>query len=515
MDSTLDLNTFDSLIASYNEESFVASEIEVHPINEDPVISVDEDHGYVPNLPLLREEYIDAPFGPPRGQELTTSEDVQQSRKANECSGFSVRVGQTKKSKSDQVTHKYLRCNKADRPQSKRTFDTLDESFMSVRNMSFQVTDCKAHIFVQVIEATSTFVIYKFVECHNHPLVETYNQDFTKAGRKLSFSTKQFMHHMTLNNIGPTIAHRLQVSMKGGHLNVNGTPIDFKNFSQAIRLFIGNRDSQLLLDRLRDRVKNLPYFFFDFSVVKGELRHVLWADEISRKKYEVFGDVLASDATYYTNKYNMIFVPFTGVDHHKNCVTFGAVHPINDDPILSVDEDDGYVPNLSLIHEECYEIPSNGDLDDHLVFPPEKEVTTSDDVQQSRKANVVLLALHIDLVNENVVYSATHHYKDNDVTDNSLPNHSMCLAALFVSTVAPNNDPTAVAKFSVMTNLIAIKIIDEEGMIVDEPFLSEKEVQIKRKVQQGVEQSSSHSKKHIPALENQFLFMIIADAVNK
>ncbi|KAD2804670.1 hypothetical protein E3N88_38047 [Mikania micrantha] len=56
MDSTLDLNMFDSLIASYNEESFVASEIEAHPINDDPIIFVDEEHGYVPNLPLLRED---------------------------------------------------------------------------------------------------------------------------------------------------------------------------------------------------------------------------------------------------------------------------------------------------------------------------------------------------------------------------------------------------------------------------------------------------------------------------
>ncbi|KAD4888946.1 hypothetical protein E3N88_21019 [Mikania micrantha] len=195
-----------------------------------------------------------------------------------ECSGFSVRIGQTKKNKDDQVTHKYLRCNKAGRPQSKRRFDTLDESSMYVRKSSFQVTDCKARISVQVSEAESTFVVYKFVECHNHPLIEPYNRDFTKAGRKLSFSTKQFIHHMALNRIGPTIAHRLQVSMKGGHHNVNGTPTDFKNFSQAIRLFIGNRDSQLLLDRLRDRVKNLPDFYFDFSVVKGELRHVFWVD---------------------------------------------------------------------------------------------------------------------------------------------------------------------------------------------------------------------------------------------
>ncbi|XP_035840166.1 protein FAR1-RELATED SEQUENCE 5-like [Helianthus annuus] len=55
-----------------------------------------------------------------------------------------------------------------------------------------------------------------------------------------------------------------------------------------------------------------------------QLRSIFWADEISKINYEVFGDVLAFDATYHTNKYNMIFVPFTGVDNHKQCVTFGA-----------------------------------------------------------------------------------------------------------------------------------------------------------------------------------------------
>ncbi|XP_074297946.1 protein FAR1-RELATED SEQUENCE 5-like [Silene latifolia] len=38
----------------------------------------------------------------------------------------------------------------------------------------------------------------------------------------------------------------------------------------------------------------------------------------------LFGEVLSADATYGTNKYDMVFVPFTGVDHHKRCITFGA-----------------------------------------------------------------------------------------------------------------------------------------------------------------------------------------------
>ncbi|KAD3337023.1 hypothetical protein E3N88_32543 [Mikania micrantha] len=216
--------------------------------------------------------------------------------------GFCVRVGQTKRDKEDVITHKYLRCKNLEDHRAKRKFDTLVESSLYGRKSSFQVTDCKAHIGVQVTKATSTFALYKFVECHNHPLVEPYNRDLTKAGRKLSFSTKQFIHHMTLNRIGPTIAHRLQVSMKGSHHNVKGTPNDFKNFSQTIRSFIGNRDFQLFLDHLRDRVQNLPDFYFVFCDVNGELRHVFWADEISKRNYEVFGDVLAFDATKHTNK---------------------------------------------------------------------------------------------------------------------------------------------------------------------------------------------------------------------
>ncbi|XP_074298769.1 protein FAR1-RELATED SEQUENCE 5-like [Silene latifolia] len=38
----------------------------------------------------------------------------------------------------------------------------------------------------------------------------------------------------------------------------------------------------------------------------------------------LFGEVLSADATYGTNKYDMVFVPFTRVDHHKRYITFGA-----------------------------------------------------------------------------------------------------------------------------------------------------------------------------------------------
>ncbi|XP_076960457.1 protein FAR1-RELATED SEQUENCE 5-like [Bidens hawaiensis] len=195
---------------------------------------------------------------------------------------------------------------------------------MYVRQKTFTVTDCKAHVGVSFCRETCNFILSKFVEDHNHCLVDTFNRDLTKISRKLSFSTKKFIHQMSLNRVGPTVAHRLLVSIKGGHHNVRGTPIDFKNFYNGMRIFIGDRDSQLVIDWLKDCYECCPEFFFDFTVGNGKLRSIFWADEISKLNYKAFGHILAFDATYQTNRYKMIFVPFTGVDHHKKCVTFGA-----------------------------------------------------------------------------------------------------------------------------------------------------------------------------------------------
>ncbi|GJR38077.1 FAR1 DNA binding domain-containing protein [Tanacetum coccineum] len=47
-------------------------------------------------------------------------------------------------------------------------------------------------------------------------------------------------------------------------------------------------------------------------------------DETMKCNYNAFGDVVSFDATFHTNKYGYKFDPFTGIDHHQKCVTFGA-----------------------------------------------------------------------------------------------------------------------------------------------------------------------------------------------
>ncbi|XP_074377582.1 protein FAR1-RELATED SEQUENCE 5-like [Apium graveolens] len=66
-------------------------------------------------------------------------------------------------------------------------------------------------------------------------------------------------------------------------------------------------------------------FYFAYEVDSdGHLMKLFWADAIGRRNFELYGDAVSFDATFDTNKYNMIFSPFTGVDKHDKCVTFAV-----------------------------------------------------------------------------------------------------------------------------------------------------------------------------------------------
>ncbi|XP_074277140.1 protein FAR-RED IMPAIRED RESPONSE 1-like [Silene latifolia] len=64
-------------------------------------------------------------------------------------------------------------------------------------------------------------------------------------------------------------------------------------------------------------------FYFDYDLDDDDsLRRAIWADGTARENYKISGDAVSFDPTYSSNKYSMVFTPFTGVDHHKRSVTF-------------------------------------------------------------------------------------------------------------------------------------------------------------------------------------------------
>ncbi|KAH9657737.1 protein FAR1-RELATED SEQUENCE [Citrus sinensis] len=57
---------------------------------------------------------------------------------------------------------------------------------------------------------------------------------------------------------------------------------------------------------------------------EGRLKNIFWAETRNREAYKEFGDVVTFDATYLTNKYDMSFAPFIGVNYHGHSILFGC-----------------------------------------------------------------------------------------------------------------------------------------------------------------------------------------------
>jgi hypothetical protein len=230
-----------------------------------------------------------------------------------EEAGFCTRLGALKRVQGV-ITHRYILCSKAGKPKG-QVIDTTDVNEKSpVRRSKFKVTDCKARIRLKAIKGTESFMLYDFVEAHNHGLVSKDNLDLTRKKRKLTFSDQEFIARCRLANIGPSRAHRLQVALKGGHHMVRGTKTDYKNFQRDINTFIGSRDAQMFVETLNQRSLNLVNYTFKYYAIDREVRCFFWVDDVAKTNYTVFGDLLAFDATYQTNK-QVLLISFLFIFH--------------------------------------------------------------------------------------------------------------------------------------------------------------------------------------------------------
>nr|GEX76137.1 hypothetical protein [Tanacetum cinerariifolium] len=136
------------------------------------------------------------------------------------------------------------------------------------------------------------YVLYEFEEAHNHTFVP-------KAYRNLTKKRKQMSH-------------------------LNATEIEYQNHKRDLNAHIGEGDAQMLITKMNNRKLHVDNFSFEYVVENIQLSVLFWADEMSKYSYKEFGDTISFDATFRTNKYNMVFAPFTGIDNHRKCVTFGA-----------------------------------------------------------------------------------------------------------------------------------------------------------------------------------------------
>ncbi|GJW68133.1 FAR1-related sequence 5-like protein [Tanacetum coccineum] len=209
--------------------------------------------------------------------------------------GFVVRRSCQIRILNGDVKQKYLVCNRMGCPKGIHV-DTLDlgNSDKQKRNSNLHITGCKARAVFNLDTRTRKFILNVFDTIHNHELERA------------------------------TRAHHLLTGIKGFYLLVHGTTVDFKNFFRSVNCYMGDSDAQMLIHKMENRKKHVSDFSFDYLVENAELFGIFWADEVSKYNYREFGDVVSFDATFKTNKYKMVFVPFTAIDNHRKCVTVAA-----------------------------------------------------------------------------------------------------------------------------------------------------------------------------------------------
>ncbi|GJU39459.1 FAR1-related sequence 5-like protein [Tanacetum coccineum] len=175
-----------------------------------------------------------------------------------------------------------------------------------------------------MVPHTSKYTLTTFDVEHNHELDRVEYKHLSKAERKLTYNEQLFIIKAANANIGAVRAHNLYTGLKGSSSLVHGTQTEFKNFTRGVNCFIGDSDAQMLITRMEQRQEFTKDFSFDYFVEDAELCGLFWADEVAKCNYKEFGDIVSFDATYKTNKYKMVFVPFTAIDNHRRSVTVGS-----------------------------------------------------------------------------------------------------------------------------------------------------------------------------------------------
>ncbi|KAK9666144.1 hypothetical protein RND81_14G163800 [Saponaria officinalis] len=243
--------------------------------------------------------------------------------------GFEPRLGTTKlptRGAAGEYKLRNVLCNRAGFREVPKEKNVTGEGSSTSQPRTRMITrvGCPARIqFTR--QDDKTYKVNKFHEGHNHITTSPNSMMFLKGNKNMTSVQKNFVAKAARLKLGGVRAFRGWKELSGGYNNVGSSENDFKNFVRDMKKYIGDFDGQMFIENFMRKKEMCKTFYFNFQVDDdNKLCRVFWADTINIKNYLLFGDTISVDSTYRTNKYNMVFVPFTGVDHHKRCVNFGA-----------------------------------------------------------------------------------------------------------------------------------------------------------------------------------------------
>lgn len=201
--------------------------------------------------------------------------------------GFGVRKSYTNKSKKDGTitSCRFVCCKEGLRGKDKR-------DYMVVKPRCETRTDCKVRIVLRHVNGKLR--VHDLEEKHNHVL-----------------------------HLGET-THMLGFKRKFSHLQAHNIVLE-NEASKHIEDLDQKNEASCLLQYFQENFSANPSFFHAYQMdADKQVTNIFWADARMLHDYVYFGDVVSFDKTCCLNNAHRPLVLFSGFNHHRRVVTFGA-----------------------------------------------------------------------------------------------------------------------------------------------------------------------------------------------
>ncbi|XP_022880761.1 protein FAR-RED IMPAIRED RESPONSE 1-like [Olea europaea var. sylvestris] len=139
-----------------------------------------------------------------------------------------------------------------------------------------------------------------------------------RCNRELSAQVKHRLEVNDIAEISLPKSFNYAVVETSGYENMTYIEKDYRNYVERDRrLRLGEGDVAAIQSYFSTMQARCLGFYFSIDLdEESHLKNVFWADNRSRQACMEFGNVVTFNTTYLTNKYEMSFALFVGVNHH-------------------------------------------------------------------------------------------------------------------------------------------------------------------------------------------------------
>ncbi|WVZ06519.1 hypothetical protein V8G54_019865 [Vigna mungo] len=229
--------------------------------------------------------------------------------------GFGIRTRSSRKNNKNELCYFMMVCSRAGK------FVASNPNEMIGRPT--QANDCAARMIVS--KRDEKWYISAFDDVHTHDLSPTKSRLF-RGNKMMNLNVKRTLDLNAEAGVRINKSFRSLVCATGGYENMEFVEQDVRNYvAKQRRALSKDGDAKALLNHFSSMRELNKDFFLNIDVDDdNRILNVFWADARSRAACEYFGDVISFDTTYLTNKYDMPFAPFVGVNHHGQSILLGC-----------------------------------------------------------------------------------------------------------------------------------------------------------------------------------------------